>query len=820
MSTYLRPRNRAVGLFVSAVLAAGFAAAQNTVTGAEFRIDGGTAYSLTLGVPSEIPNLDPPPARAAEETAASVLVDSTGLSIGMHKLETRFFDVNGAETEWFRRWFEVGGPQHIIAAEYFIDTDPGEGSAAAIALPEDGVWDGVEELLKVADIDTSGLSLGAHTAYVRAKDQDGLWSKAYPCAFEVAQPLRMVAAEWIMVNAGTAYDPADPPIAYGSGTPMQAADGVFDEKEEAVTWSGPALYRVRNYDIYVRCLDSLGRWSSYWWNPGETPAPEALQVTPSTHPDIDRDGMANYYEDQYGLSNLDPDDGDADSDNNGLSNRGEFELESNPLDPNSPAHTYYVAKTGADQTTGGTAASPWLTISYAIGRIAASAAPSETAPARILVQPGAYEETFVIPEWVTIAGELNSTVVLRGQFSGDNHSGLVNVRLEAPADSATLLAMNDAAMEVRGVTFAGTAAREAVGILSNGAAAAGATISDCHFERLSVAVDITGTLPRILRSIFENLAENALIIRSGKAKTGTNSLGDVTDPNSGWNRFVTGSIDGYVIRNLSGQRILMQNNDWDTNDPYEIDDAIAGAATFEPYLEKGAGLTVGALCCVVWDAADANYRRIQNATVSLSPSAFPPQTVNSHGVYSFAAIAPGVYTVEVAAEGYRDMLIEVTVPSGKVVSLMFPLQLQTEEGEGQPEGQQEGQSEGHAEGQQEGQPEGQQEGTQDGEGGGETHNHSGDQNNDGKISLTELLRVIQFFNSGGYQCVTPPATSEDGYLPGAGSNHSCGGHSSDYAPHDWKVNLSELLRLIQFFNIGGYHACPGQSTEDGYCTGA
>jgi hypothetical protein len=28
-----------------------------------------------------------------------------------------------------------------------------------------------------------------------------------------------------------------------------------------------------------------------------------------------------------------------------------------------------------------------------------------------------------------------------------------------------------------------------------------------------------------------------------------------------------------------------------------------------------------------------------------------------------------------------------------------------------------------------------------------------------------------------------------------------------------------LLRVIQFFNMHGYHACPGQGTEDGYCPG-
>jgi hypothetical protein len=43
--------------------------------------------------------------------------------------------------------------------------------------------------------------------------------------------------------------------------------------------------------------------------------------------------------------------------------------------------------------------------------------------------------------------------------------------------------------------------------------------------------------------------------------------------------------------------------------------------------------------------------------------------------------------------------------------------------------------------------------------------------------------------------------------------------SSDYNPQDWAIDLSELLRLIQFFNSGGYYACPDDGTEDGYCLG-
>ncbi len=91
--------------------------------------------------------------------------------------------------------------------------------------------------------------------------------------------------------------------------------------------------------------------------------------------------------------------------------------------------------------------------------------------------------------------------------------------------------------------------------------------------------------------------------------------------------------------------------------------------------------------------------------------------------------------------------------------------------------------------------------------------HSADITQDFQISLSELLRGIQFFNSGGLHC---EEGTEDGYAPGPGST-ACFFHDSDYNPSDWLVNLSELLRLIQFFNSGGYH--PEAGTEDGFGAG-
>ena len=89
--------------------------------------------------------------------------------------------------------------------------------------------------------------------------------------------------------------------------------------------------------------------------------------------------------------------------------------------------------------------------------------------------------------------------------------------------------------------------------------------------------------------------------------------------------------------------------------------------------------------------------------------------------------------------------------------------------------------------------------------------HTADRNGDKTIDLSELLRVIQFYNSSGLGC---EAGTEDGYAP-EDPDQGCPPHSSDYNPQDWTINLSELLRLIQFYNSSGYTACI--EGEDGFC---
>lgn len=97
--------------------------------------------------------------------------------------------------------------------------------------------------------------------------------------------------------------------------------------------------------------------------------------------------------------------------------------------------------------------------------------------------------------------------------------------------------------------------------------------------------------------------------------------------------------------------------------------------------------------------------------------------------------------------------------------------------------------------------------------------HSADTDGDKVISLAELIRVIQLYNAGGYACLAEVGESEDGYLPGAGNVLECTLlHAADYEDGgDGTISLSELLRMIQFFSLGGYNYCPDGATEDGFC---
>jgi hypothetical protein len=93
--------------------------------------------------------------------------------------------------------------------------------------------------------------------------------------------------------------------------------------------------------------------------------------------------------------------------------------------------------------------------------------------------------------------------------------------------------------------------------------------------------------------------------------------------------------------------------------------------------------------------------------------------------------------------------------------------------------------------------------------------HGSDQDQDQRIGMQDLLRVVQLYNMQGYHC---DDASEDGFAGGAGDT-ACMRHSADFGGAEFKIDLTEVLRQVQIFNYDGgtYHPCFG--SEDGFCPG-
>ena len=92
--------------------------------------------------------------------------------------------------------------------------------------------------------------------------------------------------------------------------------------------------------------------------------------------------------------------------------------------------------------------------------------------------------------------------------------------------------------------------------------------------------------------------------------------------------------------------------------------------------------------------------------------------------------------------------------------------------------------------------------------------HDADLTGNQQIELTDLLQLVSLYNAGNFHCIQHAHYTT--YHPGSG-NTTCRPHHSDYNPTDWQINMAELLRLVQFYNAGAYHA--RLETEDGFAPG-
>lgn len=184
-----------------------------------------------------------------------VSINTTGLSVGAHKVFVRFRDANGVWSQSFGSTIQVENPLvtrniKLTQAEVFFDSDP---AVAMIAI--DGNFNDAFERVSKTSLPTP--AVGSHTLNMRLRGLDGLWSNTFTTVIQVDNltPTRLVK-----ITQAELYWDLDP--GFGGGIPMIAFDLNFNQAFERVMVSDDALVSVGTHTLNIRLRGNDGVWSN------------------------------------------------------------------------------------------------------------------------------------------------------------------------------------------------------------------------------------------------------------------------------------------------------------------------------------------------------------------------------------------------------------------------------------------------------------------------------------------------------------------------------------------------------------------------------
>ena len=326
--------------------ASGSSAGFSTIQAAEYFVDtdpgegNGTAFQAQDGAfDSEVESILPKD------------LNVTGLTVGPHLVGVRYQDNNSTWGEVLYQTIHVydanpssggsggggggasgssGGFVTIQAAEYFVDTDPGEGNGTAFQA-QDGAFDSEVESILPKDLNVTGLTVGPHLVGVRYQDNNNTWGEVLYQTIHVYDANPEVNASGsgggsgsmggFTVIAGAEYfignDPGE-----GNATALQPKDGAFDSEVESTLTASLSLngYALGTYLVGVRYMDNEGTWG------------DVLYKTIEVDVDTDGDGLADKAEAFYETNAT-----VQDTDGDGYLDGEEVALGSDPLDYNNTA---------------------------------------------------------------------------------------------------------------------------------------------------------------------------------------------------------------------------------------------------------------------------------------------------------------------------------------------------------------------------------------------------------------------------------------------------------------------------------------------------
>ena len=229
-------------------------AAPQNIIAAEYFVDDDPGFGVATAVPVT------PGLNIANIPAT---INLTGLANGVHKLLVRTKSNTGiwsiAAIKVFLYDFNplynnAALPQNIIAAEYFIDIDPGFGSATSIP-----VTAGINISNAPVTVNTTGLSNGVHRLFIRSKNLEGSWSISFIKDFVVDFNYAYPSSPALPANFITAEYFVDADPGFGNGTAFTVA-AATDLNNVAVAVNTASL-SSGSHRLFLRSKNTEGRWS-------------------------------------------------------------------------------------------------------------------------------------------------------------------------------------------------------------------------------------------------------------------------------------------------------------------------------------------------------------------------------------------------------------------------------------------------------------------------------------------------------------------------------------------------------------------------------
>ena len=182
-------------------------------------------------------------------------------SAGLHKFNIR---VKGQDNGWsnvFSYVVNVGTTTlstrdlKVVQAEYFWDTDPGQGSAITILALDGNLDEAIEDVFSNA---IGFPTVGLHKFNLRVKGVDNSWSNVFSYVVNVNDPVLL--SRDVKVIQGEYFWDTDPGL--GNGSAILALDGNFDEAVEEVfenTLSSTTI-GIHLFSIRIKGVDNS--WSN------------------------------------------------------------------------------------------------------------------------------------------------------------------------------------------------------------------------------------------------------------------------------------------------------------------------------------------------------------------------------------------------------------------------------------------------------------------------------------------------------------------------------------------------------------------------------